>query len=225
MSNVQQTEPSVRAFPIVLSAPSGAGKTTVANEIFSRFPAIRFSVSLTTRPRRPQEIEGDDYHFVDEETFLKARDGGELAEWAVVHDHLYGTPRAEIESALTDGNHILLDVDVQGGEALIDAYPSAVSIFLLPPSFEIMEQRLRARGTDTEESIARRLAVAIKEIASVRRYQYVIVNRNLDHTVDVLCGIIRSEEHRRTRVESLDQWITERFPEGAPVVIEQGEDA
>ena len=201
------------AFPIVLSAPSGSGKTTVANAVFERLPRVQFSVSLTTRPRRPDEREGDDYRFVDEEEFAAARDGGELAEWAVVHGHLYGTPRAEIDRALADDRHVLLDVDVQGGESLIRAYPDAVAIFLLPPSFPVMESRLRDRGTETPESIERRLAVALEEIECVEAYTYVIINEDLDRTVDIFASIIVAEEHRRSRSRGLQSWIAAKFPE------------
>lgn len=204
-----------RPFPIVLSAPSGSGKTSVSGEIFKRFPYIRFAVSLTTRPRRDGEVDGRDYRFVDEERFVRARDAGELVEWANVHGSFYGTPREEVERALEDGYHVLLDVDVQGGASLMAAYPEAVSIFLLPPSHGAMEARLRNRGTESGEAIARRLAEALKELDSVAQYEYVIVNRELDKTVEVFSRIIHAEEHRRTRRENLDEWIEVHFPERA----------
>lgn len=204
-----------RPFPIVLSAPSGSGKTSVSGEIFKRFPYIRFAVSLTTRPRRDGEVDGRDYRFVDEETFARVRDAGEMAEWATVHGQLYGTPREEVDRALEDGYHVLLDVDVQGGASLLAAYPEAVSIFLLPPSHGAMEARLRNRGTETGEAISRRLAEALKELDSVSQYEYVIVNRELDKTVEVFSRIIHAEEHRRTRRENLDEWIEVHFPERA----------
>ena len=201
-----------RPFPIILSAPSGAGKTSVSNEIFQRFPYLRFAVSLTTRARRDGEVDSVDYRFVDERTFVEARDAGELAEWAMVHGRLYGTPRAEVDKALADGYHVLLDVDVQGGASLMKAYPGAVSIFLLPPSHGAMEARLRARGTDSEDAIARRLAQALKELECVSQYEYVIVNRELDKTVEVFSRIIHAEEHRRVRRENLEEWIDVHFP-------------
>jgi guanylate kinase len=196
----------------VLSAPSGTGKTTVAREIFKRFPYIRFAVSLTTRGPRRGEIEDADYRFVDEREFGRARDAGELAEWAVVHGHLYGTPKADIEEALGSGHHVLLDVDVQGGASLLDLYPEAVSIFLLPPSHAAMEARLRGRGTESPVAIAGRLDDAVGEIDAVRRYDYVVVNRELDDTVDTFSHIIHAEEHRRSRLEELDRWIDIHFP-------------
>lgn len=203
---------TTRPFPIVLSAPSGAGKTSVAKEIFKRLPYIRFAVSLTTRSRRKGETDGADYRFVTKAEFERARDAEELAEWAVVHGHLYGTPQAEIERAMEEGNHVLLDVDVQGGEALMKAYPDAVSIFLLPPSHSAMEARLRGRATDPPEAIEGRLQEALKEIDSVRHYQYVIVNRELEKTVEVFARIIHSEEHRRERKVNLTEWLDVHFP-------------
>lgn len=187
----------------------------MSGEIFKRFPYIRFAVSLTTRPRRDGEVDGRDYRFVDEESFARARDAGELAEWATVHGRLYGTPREEVDRALEDGYHVLLDVDVQGGASLLAAYPEAVSIFLLPPSHGAMEARLRHRGTETGEAISRRLAEALKELDSVSQYEYVIVNRELDKTVEVFSRIIHAEEHRRTRRENLDEWIEVHFPDRA----------
>ncbi len=201
-----------RPFPIILSAPSGAGKTSVSNAIFQRFPYIRFAVSLTTRARRDGEVDGVDYRFVDERAFADARDAGELAEWAMVHGRLYGTPRAEVDKALADGYHVLLDVDVQGGASLLEAYPEAVSIFLLPPSHGAMEARLKGRGTDSDEAITGRLTQALKELGCVSQYEYVIVNRELDKTVEVFSRIIHAEEHRRVRRENLEEWIDVHFP-------------
>lgn len=202
-----------RSFPIVLSAPSGAGKTTVANEIFKRFPYIRFAVSITTRERRDGEVDASDYRFVTEEEFERVRAAGELAEWARVHGNLYGTPKSEIDGALDEGYHVLLDVDVQGGASLMEMYEDAVSIFLLPPSHGAMEARLKGRGTDTREVIEARLQEAIRELQCVEQYQYVIVNRELDKTVETFSRIIHAEETRRQRRENLQEWLDVHFPE------------
>jgi guanylate kinase len=201
-----------RPFPIILSAPSGSGKTSVSNEIFKRFPYIRFAVSLTTRAKRDGEVDGADYRFVDEATFVRARDADELAEWAEVHGRMYGTPRSEVDASLADGYHVLLDVDVQGGASLMKVYPEAVSIFLLPPSHGAMEARLKGRGTETDDAISRRMAEALNELDCVSQYEYVIVNRELDKTVEVFSRIIHAEEHRRTRRENLAEWIDVHFP-------------
>jgi len=204
-----------RPFPIVLSAPSGAGKTSVANEIFDRLPYIRFAVSLTTRARREGEADGVDYRFVDEAEFGRAREAGEMAEWAVVHGNLYGTPRSEIDRSLEAGYHVLLDVDVQGGTSLMRAYPDSVAIFLLPPSHAAMEARLRGRGTDSAEAIDGRLEEALREIDSVKEYEYVIVNRELEKTVEVFSSIIHAEERRRVRLDTLGEWLDVHFPRRA----------
>lgn len=204
---------TTRPFPIVLSAPSGAGKTTVAKEIFRRLPYLRFAVSMTTRRRRKGEIDGADYRFVSNEEFERVRDANELAEWAVVHGQLYGTPRIEIDRALEEGYHVLLDVDVQGGAALMAAYPEAVSIFLMPPSHAAMEARLRGRGTESVQAIETRLAEAMRELEQVENYEYVIVNRELEKTVEVFARIIHGEEHRRVRKQNLDSWIEVHFPQ------------
>ncbi|MFN2421907.1 MAG: guanylate kinase [Gemmatimonadota bacterium] len=204
---------TTRPFPIVLSAPSGAGKTTVAKEIFRRMQYLRFAVSMTTRRRRKGEVDGADYRFVSEEAFEQARAADELGEWAVVHGHLYGTPRAEIETALKEGYHVLLDVDVQGGAALVKAYPEAVSIFLLPPSHAAMEARLRGRGTESAQAIETRLAESLRELENVENYEYVIVNRELEKTVEVFARIIHAEEHRRERKQNLAAWLDVHFPQ------------
>jgi guanylate kinase len=157
-------------------------------------------------------VDGADYRFVDEAEFVRSRDADELAEWAEVHGGLYGTPRSEVDAALADGYHVLLDVDVQGGASLMAVYPESVSIFLLPPSHGAMEARLKGRGTDSDEAIARRMAEALNELDCVSQYEYVIVNRELDKTVEVFSRIIHAEEHRRARRENLKEWIDVHFP-------------
>jgi guanylate kinase len=200
-----------RSFPIVLSAPSGAGKTSVARALLDRFPELAFAVSSTTRPPRQGERSGRDYEYVSEREFLARADAGRFAEWARVHGHYYGTPRAAIDEALARGRHILLDVDVQGARVLLSEYPFAVSIFLLPPSLEAMAERLRARGTEDEEALRDRLARGVREIQVAKRYAYVLVNEDLAVTVELFGHILRAEEQRRTRIENWTTWIEAAF--------------
>lgn len=176
-----------RGILVVISSPSGAGKTTLARRLLGEFDTLDFSVSLTTRPPRIGERDGVDYVFVDDEEFdrLIARD--EMAEWAVVHGNRYGTSRTAVEDALHHGRDVLFDVDWQGGEALGSQWPDdALKIFILPPDLDILEARLRGRATDSDEVIERRLAKAIDEIRHHGEYRHVIVNDVLDEAYDRL---------------------------------------
>jgi guanylate kinase len=203
--------PRRQAFPIVLSAPSGAGKTSVARVLLERFPELAFAVSCTTRPRRVGELTGRDYEFLAEREFLARADAGQFVEWARVHGHYYGTPRAAIEGPLAAGRHVLLDVDVQGAKSLLSEYAFAVSVFLVPPSLAHMEERLRARGTEGEADLRGRLAEAVREIPLARHYQYVLVNDRLDHTIELFEHILRAEEQRRSRIANWRTWIEAAF--------------
>lgn len=203
--------PHRQAFPIVLSAPSGAGKTSVARAVLKRFPELGFAVSCTTRPRRPGEVAGRDYDFLTEEEFLACADAGDFVEWARVHGQYYGTPRAAIEQPLAAGRHVLLDVDVQGAKSLLAEYAFAVSIFLLPPSAAAMADRLRTRGTEEEGVLRARLEEATREIARARHYQYVLVNEELEETVALFEHILRAEEQRRSRIANWNEWIETTF--------------
>jgi guanylate kinase len=184
----------------VVSAPSGAGKTTLCREARLRIPELAYSVSVTTRPRRPAEIEGTDFHFVGEPAFRAMLDRGELAEWAVVHGHLYGTPAAPLDRALREGQDVLLDIDTQGAAQLRARYAEAVLIFLVAPSMAELETRLRERGADRDAEIARRLARARGEIALWRQYHYLIVNRDVKEAMDQLTAIIQAERCRTARL-------------------------
>ena len=192
---------SRRGILLILSAPSGAGKTTLAHELIARTSNIGWSISHTTRPRRAGEADGKDYHFVSEETFLSLRNQGAFAEWVQVHSAYYGTTRATIENALNMGQDLLLDIDVQGAEQLKLCYPEAVLVFILPPSWQRLEDRLRARGTDEEEAITQRIRRAQEETRALSGYDYCVINDQLEVSAAALHAILCAE---RTRISRLD---------------------
>ena len=181
---------------VVVSAPSGAGKTTVLARVLEETPGLRFSVSHTTRAPRPGEQDGVDYHFVTPQAFLRLQQAGGLLEWAEVHGNLYGTGLAEIDRARGEGRDLLLDLDVKGAEQVRSAIPDAVTVFILPPSFDVLERRLRGRGQDDEATIRRRLAMAGREIGAFEQYDYAIVNDDLDASVEALKSIVRAARCR-----------------------------
>ena len=191
----------------ILSAPSGAGKTTLIKRLLRIFPEITLSVSYTTRAPRSGELLGRDYHFVTESRFHQMRARGAFAEWASVHGALYGTPRRPLEEGIRVGRDILLDIDVQGARKIKAHYPHAVSIFLLPPSWQELEKRLALRGTDRREMIRRRLENAREEIREVTRYDYFIVNREIREALESLRSIVIAERQRVSRVR---KWQTAR---------------
>jgi guanylate kinase len=184
----------------VVSAPSGAGKTTLCREVRLRVPGLAYSVSVTTRPPRAGEIDGVDFTFVDEDEFREMLARGEFAEWATVHGNLYGTRERALEDALAGGNDILLDIDTQGAAQLRARYPEAVLVFIVAPSLHDLEQRLRERRSDNEREIARRLERAREEIALWRRYDYLIVNRDVKEAMEYLAAIIHAERCRIVRL-------------------------
>lgn len=185
---------------VVVSAPSGAGKTTLCHEVRSRVPDLYYSVSYTTRTPRPGEVNGTDFHFVSTAEFIAMRDRDEFAEWAEVHGHLYGTPARALESALARGLDVLLDIDTQGARQLRLRYPEAVSVFIMAPSMAELEARLRERKSDAPGEIARRLARARDEVAAWRQYDYLIINRDVKEAVDQLATIIEAERCRTSRL-------------------------
>jgi guanylate kinase len=189
-----------RGIIFILSAPSGAGKTTLTNGLRALYPDIKLSVSYTTRARRDGEINRRDYHFISTDRFAAMQARGEFAEWAKVHDFFYGTPREPLERSLSAGQDILLDIDVQGAKKIKNIYADAVSIFLLPPSKGELERRLRRRGTEDAAVIRRRLANARDEIRRVIQYDYYIVNRNVAEAVGILQSIIEAERAKTSRV-------------------------
>jgi len=174
----------------VLSAPSGAGKTTLRHAVLERFPDMEYSVSYTTREPRQGEQEGVDYHFIDQETFEEKLSRHLWAEWAQVHDHYYGTCATFLENALSAGSDILLDIDVQGTLQILERYPDSITIFIMPPSMETLRRRLESRGTDSPQQIERRLINAEKEMAFKDRYRHVIVNNELGQAIRDLITII-----------------------------------
>lgn len=185
---------------VVVSAPSGAGKTTLCREIRKVTPDLGYSVSYTTRPPRPTEVAGEDFHFVSESTFRAMLEGGEFAEWAVVHGNLYGTSARALDEALARGEDILLDIDTQGARQLRKRYPEGCYVFVVAPSMKELESRLRERQSDAPQEIARRMARARDEIASWREYDYLIVNRHLDEAVRQLGCVIEAERWRTSRL-------------------------
>ena len=189
-----------RGLLIVLSSPSGAGKSTIGRLLLEAEPEISMSVSATTRPMRPGEQEGVDYHFVDDAEFQRLVDSDEFAEWAYVFDHRYGSPKEPIKDALKAGRDILFDIDWQGTQQLRGAFGSdLVSIFILPPSMDELERRLHARGTDSEEVIAGRMRRAVAEIGHWGEYDYVLVNDDLDRCLTEVRDIIAAERMKRDR--------------------------
>lgn len=202
------------AFPLVISGPSGAGKSSVAAWLLETDRDVILSVSCTTRPRRGREVEGIDYFYVDEADFLARRDRGEFLEWALVHGNLYGTPRAFVDRRMREGRIVLLDIDVQGAMQVRQSRSDAVLVFLMPPSLELLEERLRGRSTDSDEVIGRRLAAARREMRTAGAYDYLVVNRNLDDTRRAVAAIVEAERSRASRVLGPDA------PEREPILSE-----
>jgi len=183
---------------VIVSGPSGAGKTSICGPVLERLDGIALSVSVTTRPPRPGETDGEDYRFVDETGFDRMLAADEFAEWAEVHGYRYGTSKRAIDEALADGHDLLLDIDVQGAQQIKEAYPHAAMVFVLPPSRQQLEKRLRERGTDDEGAVKRRLDNACREVAAMTHYDYAIVNEVLSRTVDALTAIVQAERNRVT---------------------------
>ena len=188
------TEVSLDSSPVVLSAPSGAGKTTIARALVEHEEDFAFSVSATTRSPREGEIHGLDYWFISEEEFLKLVEDGELAEWAEVHGDFYGTPKKSLIGAGQGGCHVVLDIDVQGAMQIREAVPEALLLFILPPSVELLLRRLTDRGTEEEETLRRRLNTAVKELEAAKAFDFFVINEDLDEAVDEVRGLVRRGE-------------------------------
>jgi len=193
----------MNAFPIILSAPSGSGKTTIAKMLLARRTDVGYSVSCTTRAPRPGETPGIDYFFLSRSEFNAKRADGEFAESAEVHGNLYGTLRSEVLRVLNDGRHVLMDIDVQGAVQFTRVFPHSVTVFILPPSAEVLLDRLRRRSTESTQELVARLQSALQELQSVDEYEYVVVNDDLELAVQRVSAIIDSQVSSRERVAGL----------------------
>jgi guanylate kinase len=197
-----------RGLLIVLSSPSGAGKSTIARMLLGVDREVTMSISVTTRPKRPGEVDGDDYHFVDDGEFDRMIDAGELVEWAPVFGYRYGTPKAPVKDALRIGRDILFDIDWQGTQQLEAAMgEDLVSIFLLPPSMTELERRLHTRGTDSDEVIADRMSRAAGEISHWPEYEYVLVNRDTEECLAQVRAIVAAERLKKVRQTGLVAFV------------------
>lgn len=197
-----------RGLMLVLSSPSGAGKTTISRRLLTAEPGISLSVSATTRPMRPGEVDGVDYHFVDAPEFNLMIDRGEFLEYAKVFGHSYGTPRKAVDDALATGNDVLFDIDWQGTQQLAQAArEDLVSVFVLPPSTQALEQRLRARAQDSAEVVAHRMSKAADEMSHWAEYDYIIINQDLETSVAQVRAILTAERLRRHRQVGLAGFV------------------
>lgn len=197
-----------RGLLLVLSSPSGAGKTTMASRLLASDSSIALSVSLTTRAPRANEIDGQDYFFVDEAEFQARRQAGDLLEWARVFNHFYGTPKAPVEAALAAGQDLLFDIDWQGAQQIAESMvQDLVRVFVLPPSGPVLEERLRARAQDSDQVVADRMSRAADEISHWAEYDYVIVNDDLDASSLALQSILIAERHNRERQRGLPRFV------------------
>jgi len=195
----------------IISAPSGSGKSTLVNRLMKTVPNLTFSISYTTRPPRSQEVHGVDYVFISREEFLKRLERNEFLEHAEVFGNFYGTHESTFHKAIEAGSDLVLDIDVQGARQLKVAIPGAISIFVLPPSREVLEQRLRARSQDSEEVIQRRLKGAAEEVRNYTQYDYVLINREIEESAARLASIVRAERLRKVRMEEEVRPILESF--------------
>jgi guanylate kinase len=203
-----------RGLMLVLSSPSGAGKSTIARNLLEHDPGLELSVSVTTRPRRPSEIDGVHYHFISQREFDRLRDSEALLEWAEVHGNCYGTPREPAEAAMADGRDMLFDIDWQGAEQLNEKMRAdIVSVFILPPSMGELKTRLRRRAEDSDVVIEKRLTNARVEIEHWRSYDYVVINDDLDRAYSEVKSIVTAERLRRDRRPGLFDFVTKLLDE------------
>lgn len=201
----------------IVSAPSGSGKTTLIQNLFAGGLAdLAFSVSHTTREPRGDEVDGREYHFVDHAAFRAMAEADAFLEWAEVHGNLYGTSLAEVFPRLERGVDVVLDIDIQGAERVRARCPEAHSVFVMPPSYEDLERRLHGRGLDRPETIARRLAVSLREIRCYERYRYVIINDDARRASEALAAIILEKRYRRDRMQGRIEEVLESFQDRGP---------
>jgi guanylate kinase len=197
-----------RGLMLVLSSPSGAGKTTLSRQLLQSDPGITMSISATTRPKRPNEVDGTDYAFVTPAVFRKMAEQNEFLEYATVFDHQYGTPRAPVVRAIEQGCDVLFDIDWQGTQRLKEhVREDLVSIFILPPSHDELERRLKARAQDSEDVVACRMAKAANEISHWPEYDYVIVNNDVERALEQVHAILEAERARRTRLVGIGEFV------------------
>ncbi len=185
-------------FPVILSSPSGGGKTTIKNELIKMSPVFGFSITCTTRPKREDEIDGKDYYFVSNEEFDKMIENDELLEWAYVHGYRYGTPKKSIMKLIDENKIPIMTIDVAGAMNIKKIFPNCVLIFILPPSVDDMIERLKKRGED-ENNIHKRINTALKEIEYAEKFDYLVINDILEKTVEKICKIIKAERNKTSR--------------------------
>ena len=202
---------------VVISGPSGVGKSTLVRELSESDPNLEFAVSVTTRPRREHEVNGKAYRFVSQDVFEKMVRNDEFLEWAEVFGNCYGTPRFAVDHARSSGRDLLLDIDVQGAASLQEKLPEAISIFIMPPSRSALEQRLRDRGADEAQVIARRLGEARREIVEYNRYDYIVINGAVEDALGQVCAIVSAERRKRAKMKEALAPILQDFD------IRQGE--
>jgi len=199
---------SRRGLMFILSSPSGAGKTTITRALLQNNAELTNSISATTRPRRPGEVQGQDYYFVEPHTFNTMVENGELLEHAKVFGHYYGTPREPVEKALSEGKDIIFNIDWQGTQQLREmARDDLVTVFILPPSSQELERRLRARGRDTEEEIVKRMAKAADEMTHYSEYDYVLINNDVEKAIHQAQLILNAERLKRRRIAGLSDFV------------------
>jgi guanylate kinase len=197
-----------RGLMLVLSSPSGAGKTTLSRKLLALDSNVELSVSVTTRRKREGEVDGRDYHFIDRARFDELVRDGELLEWAAVFGHCYGTPRAPVEATLAAGRDVLFDIDWQGTQQLRETVPKdLVSVFVLPPSVTELERRLKTRAQDTEDVIRSRMSQAAGEMSHWAEYDYVVINRDLEQAFGAVCAILAAERLKRERQTGLSTFV------------------